>query len=84
MKMRTTEREQLNLVLADSPQGAQAAEVPDLLGTAKARLYKAKGKGQLKEADLCETFSTNDPAGDTPPGRRGDQDTPAWRFRGLR
>ena len=44
MKMRTTKPEQLNLVFADSPQGGQAAEVPDLLGTAKARLHKAKGK----------------------------------------
>jgi group II intron reverse transcriptase/maturase len=44
MKMRTTKPEQLNLVFADSPQGGQAAEVPDLLGTAKVRLHKAKGK----------------------------------------
>jgi len=36
--------EQLNLVFADSPQGSQAAEVPDLLGTAKARLHKTKSK----------------------------------------
>lgn len=44
MKMRTTKPEQLNLVFADSPQGGQTAEVPDLLGRAKARLHKAKGK----------------------------------------
>ena len=36
--------EQLNLVFADRPQGGQTAEVPDLLGTAKARLHKAEGK----------------------------------------
>ena len=39
MKMRTTKPEQLNLVFADSPQGGQAAEVPDLLGTAKVRVH---------------------------------------------
>lgn len=44
MKMRTTKLEQLNLVFADSPQGGQAEEVPNLLGAAKARLHKAKGK----------------------------------------
>ena len=44
MKMRTTKLEQLNLVFADSPQGGQAEEVPNLLGTAKARLHKAKDK----------------------------------------
>jgi len=44
MKMRTMKPEQLNLVFADSPQGGQAAEVPDLLGTAKARLHKTKSK----------------------------------------
>ena len=44
MKMRTTKPEQLNLVFATSPQGSQAAEVPDLSGMAKARLHTAKGK----------------------------------------
>jgi RNA-directed DNA polymerase len=44
MKMRTTKPEQLNLAFADSPQGSQAAEIPNLLGRAKARLHKAKGK----------------------------------------
>jgi RNA-directed DNA polymerase len=32
------------LVFADRPQGGREAEVPDLLGTAKSRLHKAKGK----------------------------------------
>ena len=44
MKMRTTKPEQLNLAFVDSPQGSQAAEIPNLLGRAKARLHKAKGK----------------------------------------
>ncbi len=44
MKMRTMKPEQLNLVFADSPQGSQDAEGPDLLGPAKSRLHKARDK----------------------------------------
>ena len=44
MKMRTTKPEQLHLAFADSPQGGREAEVPDLWGTVKSRLHKAKGK----------------------------------------
>jgi len=44
MKMRTMKPEQLNLVFADSPQGSQDAEAPDVLGAAKARLHKARDK----------------------------------------